>query len=70
MYLIMGAYGEYDDYIRIPIMVVPDKETAQLVIEEFEKPNNQFLVLLNKIFENKNLKDVYFSYEWIEEFHL
>lgn len=70
MYLITGAYGEYDDYTRIPIMVVPDKETAQLVIEEFEKLNNQFLVLLNKIFENKNLKDVYFSYEWIEEFHL
>lgn len=66
----MGDYGEYDDYTRIPIMVVPDKETAQLVIEEFEKPNNQFLTLLNKIYENNHLDDVCFYYEWIEEFHL
>ena len=42
MFLITGSYGEYDDFNRLPIMVVPDETTAILVCEEMEKPNNQF----------------------------
>ena len=34
MFLIYGAYGEYDDFNRLPLMIVPDKDTAEMVCDE------------------------------------
>lgn len=36
------AYGEYSDYTTYPLMVVPDKETADLVVDECYNPNGMF----------------------------
>ena len=70
MFLITGSYGEYDDFNRLPIMVVPDETTAILVCEEIEKPNNQFMPLIKKIFEWIPFEDIGFSWEEIEYFTL
>lgn len=39
MFLITAEHGEYDDFTSIPIMIVPNLETAQIVIEEMYNPN-------------------------------
>lgn len=66
----MGSYGEWDDYTRLPIMVVSDKDTAELVIDELYKPNNQFISKLKTIFYQDNLDEISFSYEEIEYFKI
>ena len=63
MFLIYGAYGEYDDFNRLPLMVVSDKDTANMVCEELYKSDNQFMSLVKKVFD-------YVPYEEIFSFFL
>lgn len=37
MFLVYESHGEYDDFTRIPIFVVDNRETAELIIEELDK---------------------------------
>lgn len=37
MFLIYESHGQYDDFTRIPLFVVDNKETAELIIEELDK---------------------------------
>ena len=48
MFLITAEHGEYDDFTSIPIMIVPNLETAQIVIEEMYNPNGEFRKLIDK----------------------
>lgn len=66
MFLISGSYGEWDDYTRLPIMVVPDKDTAELVVDELNRPNNQFISKVKALFGQENVNDICFSYDAIE----
>lgn len=70
MFLIQGSYGEYDDYNHLPIMVVPDEVTAQMVVEEMGKPHNQFMPLIKEIFDYVPFEDIGFSWEEIKFFSL
>ena len=70
MFLIYGAYGEYDDYNRLPLMVVPDKDTAEMVCDELYKPNNQFMLLVEKIFYYVPFDDICWSWVEVEYFSL
>ena len=46
MFLITAEHGEYDDFTSIPILVVPDLATAQLVTEECYNPTGEFRQLI------------------------
>ena len=70
MFLIMGSYGEFDDFNCLPLMVVPDKETADMVCDELCKPNNQFMSLVKKVFDYVPYKDIGWSWDEIEYFSL
>lgn len=48
MFLITAEHGEYDDFTSIPIMIVPNLETAQIVIEEMYNPNGEFRKLIDE----------------------
>ena len=37
MYLVYESHGEYDDFTKIPLFVVDNKETAELITEELDK---------------------------------
>jgi len=69
MFLIQGSYGEYDDFNRLPILIVPDEDTAIMVVEEMQRPDNQFLPLIKEIFYVPH-EDIGFSYEKIQYFTL
>lgn len=70
MFLIKGSYGEFDDFNCLPLMVVPDKDTANMVCDELCKPNNQFMPLVNKVFDFVPYKDIGWSWDEIEYFSL
>ena len=70
LYLIEGCYGEYDDFNRLPLMVVSDKDTANMVCEELCKPDNMFMPLVKKIFGYVPHKDIGWSWDEIEYFSL
>lgn len=70
MFLITGSYGEWDDFTRHSILVVSDEDTAELVVQEMNRPNNQFIPLLREIFDKDRFDDVSFSYDEIMYFHL
>ena len=70
MFLIQGSYGEFDDFNCLPLMVVPDKDTANMVCDELCKPNNQFMPLVNKVFDFVPYKDIDWSWDEIEYFSL
>lgn len=48
MFLITAEHGEYDDFTSIPILIVPDLATAQLVTEEMYNPNGEFRKLIDE----------------------
>ena len=48
MFLIIADHGEYDDYTTVPLMVVPDKETASLVCDECYNPKGEFRKLIDE----------------------
>lgn len=50
MFLITAEHGEYDDFTSIPILIVPDKTTAELVVSEMYNPNGEF----RKLIDNKH----------------
>ncbi len=70
MFLIQGSYGEYDDFNRLPVLVVPDEDTAIMVCDELHNPDNQFMDLIKTIFEYVPFEDIGFSYEEIVYFSL
>lgn len=70
MYLVYGSYGEYDDFNRLPLMVVPDKETADMVCDELYKPDNQFIDLVKKIFDYVPYEEIGWSWVEVEYFSL
>ena len=70
MFLIQGSYGEFDDFNCLPLMVVPDKDTANMVCDQLCKPNNQFMPLVNKVFDFVPYKDISWSWDEIEYFSL
>lgn len=70
MFLITGSYGEYDDYNCLPVMVVPDKDTVLMVIEELYNPNGQFKDLIADIFSYIPLEDLSFCWQEIKYFTL
>lgn len=37
MFLVYESHGEYDDFTRIPLFVVDNRETAELIIEKLDK---------------------------------
>jgi hypothetical protein len=70
MFLIYGAYGEYDDFNRLPLMVVPDKETANMVCDELYKSDNQFMDLVKKVFDYVPYEEIGWSWVEVEYFSL
>ena len=70
MFLIYGAYGEYDDFNRLPLMIVPDKDTANMVCEELYKSDNQFMSLVKKVFEYVPYEEIGWSWVEVEYFSL
>lgn len=48
MFLIIADHGEYDDYTTIPLLIVPNQPTAELVVEEMYKPNGEFRKLIDE----------------------
>ena len=48
MFLIIADHGEYDDYTTVPLMIVPNQETASLVCEECRNPNGEFRKLIDE----------------------
>lgn len=70
MFLIYGAYGEYDDFNRLPLMVVSDKDTADMVCDELHNPNNQFMSLVKKVFDYVPYEEIGWSWVEVEYFSL
>lgn len=70
MFLIYGAYGEYDDFNRLPLMVVSDKDTANIVCEELYKSDNQFMSLVKKVFDYVPYEEIGWSWVEVEYFSL
>lgn len=70
MFLIYGAYGEYDDFNRLPLMVVSDKDTANMVCEELYKSDNQFISLVKKVFDYVPYEEIGWSWVEVEYFSL
>lgn len=70
MFLIEGSYGEYDDFEHLPLMIVSDKDTADIVCEELRNPNNQFMPLVKKIFDYVPFENIGWSWVEVECFSL
>ena len=70
MFLIYGAYGEYDDFNRLPLMVVFDKDTANMFCEELYKSDNQFMSLVKKVFDYVPYEEIGWSWVEVEYFSL
>lgn len=70
MFLIYGAYGEYDDFNRLPLMVVSDKDTADMVCDELRNPDNQFMPLVKKVFDYVPYEEIGWSWVEVEYFSL
>ena len=64
------AYGEYDDFNRLPLMVVSDKDTANMVCEELYKSDNQFMSLVKKVFDYVPYEEIGWSWVEVEYFSL
>ena len=64
MFLIYGTYGEYDDFNRLPLMVVSDKDTADMVCNELYKSDNQFISLVKKVFDYVPYEEI--GWFWVE----
>ena len=48
MFLIIADHGEYDDYTTIPLLIVPDQQTAELVVDEMYNPKGEFRKLIDE----------------------
>ena len=48
MFLIIADHGEYDDYTTVPLLIVPNKDTAELVVEEMRNPKGEFRKLIDE----------------------
>ena len=76
MFLITATHGEYDDFTATPILVVPDMDTAELVVSEMCNPNGEFRQLVdNKLGYPEGTSQGYFeqlgfSYSEIEFFEI
>lgn len=68
MYLIYESHGEYDDFVKIPLITVNDRYTAALIIEELDKAMEtqvgEFYELI-KEYGFDNTYDHAFSFEMI-----
>ena len=51
-YMISFSHGEYDDFTRIPLFIVADKESAYLIREAIENKEQPYLDIAKKAFHD------------------
>ena len=70
------AYGEYNDYTKHPLMIVPNEDTADLVVTECHNPDGMFHQKISEVLGYSDgipdsvLKDCEFSYDEIELYEI
>ena len=69
MYLIYGCYGEYDDYNEIDILIVPNEDTARIMIDEYENHESIFFKKFEK-WCGKVPSDMRFHYKEVPYFEI
>ncbi len=61
-YLITMEYGEYDDFISLPVMIVPDSITADLIIHDLRDfPNSRYRRIVEEVCDMQIPEDAGFS---------
>jgi len=57
MCLLSFCHGEYDDFSELPLMILPDRDTASLIMDAIEKREQPYLDMAKKAFHD----DMYFE---------
>ncbi len=71
MYIIYCSHGEYDDYTTNDVLIVPDKDTALILVDEYNNHDSIFFKKFEKWYgEGYIPHDINFSYKIVPYFEL